>query len=434
MPINSVDTVVVIVADSLRRDAEQSALLPYIRRHAIDYSAAYSPGCWTGAVYGSLSTGLPPNEHGLDVRWRKLSAEHQTLAERASAAGWKTTLITANGVPAIPAWGLARGFEEVIQAFDRMPWSPIDLLFYALDWKRVRETIAKRNFIALESKARAGKAWLRNTHRDVMIETLRRRRQGGKQFISVNLMEAHFPYHIGDSLGFLSDGLGKLDELLALYHLVSETWLQTDHMTIAPEMLSVLRQRQRLAFQRIAFSIDAFVEELMADGKTAVIFLSDHGDAFGEDNKAYHVHNVTVGGNHVPFYLLFPGSHGRIDADQVNTMDLYGTVLDLADIPNDSPSLLGARRSPVTFEAYYKEVASKNNQEDQFCWHAGNTRLLHRGNRWHQAPLVISGMTEPPWEPLDGDPIEEILSGEERESIRARFQNFLDYSAQTSHR
>ena len=175
MPINSVDTVVVIVADSLRRDAEQSAPLPFIRRHAIDFSRAYSPGCWTGAVYGSLSTGLPPNEHGLDVRWRKLSAEQQTLAEQASAAGWKTTLITANGVPGNSRLGIAPWLRGSHPAFDRMPWSPIDLLFYALDWQRVRETIAKRNFIALESKANAGKAWLRNTHKDVMIETLKRR-------------------------------------------------------------------------------------------------------------------------------------------------------------------------------------------------------------------------------------------------------------------
>ena len=433
MPINSVDTVVVIVADSLRRDAEQGAPLPFIRRHAIDFSRAYSPGCWTGAVYGSLSTGLPPNEHGLDVRWRKLSAEQQTLAEQASAAGWKTTLITANGVPAIPAWGLRRGFEEVIQAFDRMPWSPIDLLFYALDWQRVRETIAKRNFIALESKANAGKAWLRNTHKDVMIETLKRQRQSGKRFISINLMETHFPYHISDSLSFLSEGLGKLDELLALYHLVSETWLHTDHMTISREMLAVLRERARMGFQHIASAIDAFVEELMADGKTAVIFLSDHGDAFGEDNKAYHVHNVTVGGNHVPFYILLPGGRGQIDAGQVNTMDLYGTVLELMGISSNSPSLLGERRSPVTIEAYYKEVASRNNQEDQFCWHADDLRLLHRGNRWHQARLVASGMDEPVWERFDGDPIEETLSGEDRETMRQRFANYLAYSSQTSH-
>ena len=78
----------------------------------------------------------------------------------------------------------------------------------------------------------------------------------------------------------------------------------------------------------MAPSLDSFIREMREEHDSLVVFLSDHGDNFGEQGWQYHFSNVNDAGNRVPLYWVAPdGETARIERRPVSARDVFGSVL-----------------------------------------------------------------------------------------------------------
>ncbi len=440
--------VVMLVADSLRWDSVHVGgdhRLPYLAKRAVAFHQARAGGCWTLPSHASMFTGLSPHEHGADSQTRHMR-QVPTLAERMKKLGYATHMVTAN-VATTDIFGLDRGFDSLDRIWKLVPTQhrKIHEALVLVGKPRLRKKLFSQNFLMgkMSEDLDASKVWLQSTApaildraRELMDEDNAR---GQRSFVFMNLMESHFPYHVGDTFEFSAEGLfGKIREVIGLYHLVNQTWLTTDRKHIGPEVLDVLRRRQRLAWERLAPLIDAFAEELREKYDATLIFAADHGDNFGEQDWLYHFSNVTDAGNRVPLYVMAHDSEaGRADHTPVSARDLFGTVLKNAG--DRDPSLLSLlddpnRSVPVLESFWYNNngLTLPQFRINQYAFVAGDLRYAHRSDRWYVAPVTRGDEREPAFEPLDPgvNPLEEGVADAERmAALRPHFDAFSAFSA-----
>lgn len=422
--------VIVIVADSLRYDSVYSGPvgMPYAEANAIQFSQARSAGCWTLPATASVFTGLMPHEHGATSQTRGIHAHVPTLAERMRQAGYATYQVTAN-VATTHIFGLDRGFDEVRRIWKRVParHKKIHQALVLVGKPRLRRQVLSKDFVAgkLSEDLDAAKVWLQSTCDEVFAsarEILATNEKRGKgSFVFLNLMESHFPYHMAPTFQTVSDGItGQIRELVSLFHLVNQTWLTTGRDHIGPDMLQILRQRQRRAWEYLAPRIDAFLAELHRDRDNLVIFLADHGDNFGEQGWLYHFSNVTDAGNRVPLFWLGHDHppRGRVDTP-VSTRDLYGAILSAVGRPDARNLLLTdpTESTPIMQSYWYNNQGKTLPQYrfNQFCVLTGGQRYLYRKGRWYMARPQTDG-PEPIFKPVPRgvNPIHDAVQQPER--------------------
>lgn len=442
--------VVLLVADSLRWDTVHRGAtgLPYLGSRGLRFDQARSGGCWTLPATASLFTGLSPHEHGADAQTRSIN-NAPTLAERMKHLGRSTHMVTAN-VATTDIFGLDRGFDtldRVWKLVDARAHRRIHEALVLAGKPRLRKKLLSKNFVMgkMSEDLDASKVWLQSTAetvfdrtRQLMEENARKNQRG---FFFLNLMESHFPYHIADAFECSADTLiGQLRELYSLYHLVNQTWLTNDRQYIAPDMMELLRRRQRLAWERLAPRIDAFVQELREEHDATVVFCADHGDNFGEQGWLYHFSNVTDAGNRVPLYILpHDRDLGRTSEAPVSARDVFGTLLRASGDPDPTLiSLLDAssdRSLPVLESFWYNNNGKTLPQYryNQFAFVAGGMRYANRHGRWSQAPATRGLASEAAFLELDPgvDPLQERLDTADR-MLRLR-RSWNDFSAFSEH-
>lgn len=431
--------VIVLVADSLRYDSVHEGGptgLGQTARRSVAFTQARSAGCWTLPATASLFTGLMPHEHGADAQSRGLSPTVPTLAERLGALGFHTEQITAN-VATTEIFGLDRGFDRITRIWQQVPSKhrKVHEALVLVGKPRLRRKILSPEFIAgrLASDLEASKVWLQNTWQDVLDTARSRLREnearGKSTFLFLNLMESHFPYHVGDTFETLSHGLvGPIREIASLYHLVNQTWLTQEQNPIRADMMALLRRRQRRAWERLAPAVDGFVAELTERGENLVVFGSDHGDCFGEQGWAYHFSNVADAGNRVPLYWASPNvTGGRVVHDAVSARDVFhGILREVGDSAGTHHIAEDTTRSyPVMQSAWYNNQGQTlaRYKYNQICFLEAGTRWLRRRGEWYAAPPAGVGR-EPEFQklPPGTNPLEEAIVDMER---RAHLQRVL---------
>ncbi len=116
--------VLLFVADTFRADNMRAyagrpggvdgGLTPFldglVAERAAWFPNAWSPASWTLPAHGSIFTGLYPPEHTALRSNSRLPGGLELLAERFSAAGYRTVAVT-DGAYLSPQFGLDRGFE-----------------------------------------------------------------------------------------------------------------------------------------------------------------------------------------------------------------------------------------------------------------------------------------------------------------------------------
>lgn len=443
------NSIVLLIADSLRWDAVHvggNHRLPYLSTHGVCFHQARSAGCWTLPATASLFTGLTPHEHRATSQTRGLRPDVPTLAERMKALGYTPHMISAN-VVTTHIFGLHRGFDTINRVWQHRSTHYrrlYDLLVLA-GKPRLRRKLCSIDFVLgkLSHELEAATVWLQSTidlvldHARRLLHTAWERKQ--HVFCFLNLMETHFPYHIADIFKTSADNLwGRIRELYSLYHLVNQTWLMRDKRYIPPDMLELLRQRQRLAWERIAPRVDAFIREARERYGALIVFGSDHGDNFGEQGWLYHFSNVTDAGTRVPlFWLPYDHDDARSIHIPISTRDLFGTLLRTAgDRDAALFSLIDEpERSIPIMQAYWynnRGRTRKHFQYNQFAFVSAEQRFVHRRNQWYAAPITHATEPEASFQPLGSqvDPLQEGIDKPLRTYVRQSFDAYKGFSAQ----
>ncbi len=119
----------------------------------------------------------------------------------------------------------------------------------------------------------------------------------------------------------------------------------------------------RARYLGLVTRLDRAVHELLQQvpGDMAVIFASDHGEAFGEHGTHYHRSTLYDEQIRVPLLIAAPGIGARVIAQTVGVIDIYATVLELLGLPPtsvvDSRSLVPALRGERLPDAPYRAAS-----------------------------------------------------------------------------
>lgn len=436
-----------IVADSLRHDSTYqngSPGVPYLEKHGLQFTNARSSGCWTLPATSSLFTGLLPHEHGATSQSRWLDAKVPTLSEKLRSAGYTPVQVSAN-IVTTDVFNVSKGFDEVHKTWQfvesRHQWLLRTVL--SLNRPRIRRMILKPKdmvFDKISEDLRQGIIWAQKTANDSFARAKQliadRNAKGEGVFMFINLMETHYPYHIADTFALLSPGLlGKIHEWKVLYHYLSQSFLKNDKGTITQADLDLLREKQKLAWKLIKDDVDNFCREMHEGQDNLVVFLSDHGDNFGDQGWQYHFSNVTDGGNKVPvFWLDHESNKGEVRSHNVSSRLVHYDILRAAGIEEGSQTLLQETDTnlPMLQSYWYDNEGHTLDKYkyNQAAFIDGDKRFVLRAGEWMYAPVSNSG-AEPTFEKVESNfnPLEALqLSRERKAYLENQFKNFALFS------
>ena len=346
--------VVLLVVDSLRArslrpdaaDAPHTPFLARLSRETVAFTQARATECWTLPTHLSMFTGLLPSAHGAHFRTMAYGQPAPTLAERFSAAGYHTEVVTRNSLFDGTVPGATRGFQRntKLLAALRGP-NPLGLLL-ALSKPRVRRLIRTSGFINVLQRDNG--AFLDTLSRMVipadhlvldhtLAQMAAHRRAGRPYFFFLNLYDVHAPYppRPHSPLRAFTSLAGWVENLMIprlSTQLGSHAYLR-DGFAFSPRAQAILRDRYRRAIELMDGKLAAFVDAARDAGlldDTLLVVVADHGEAFGEHDLFFHDASVYDTHLHVPLWIHHPQCAPAQVDDVVSTRDLYGLLANVA--------------------------------------------------------------------------------------------------------
>jgi hypothetical protein len=310
---------VVVVIDTLSANrtspwghpAPTTPSIARIAQEGTRYARAWSPSPWTLPAFASLLTGLGPGAHGAGALDKSapagrapLAAQHVTLTERLSAAGWSTAAWINNPF-LVAGFGADQGFARHIDAGTRSAPG------------------------ASETSIEDAVAWLTAPGSD-------------DRFALVHLMEPHGPYRPTDAAGerfaeglqagWLADGLSH-EEFVAV-------------ATGRREVDEAERAELARLHDAVVADADAATGRLFDALRSGVdpddllfAVLSDHGEELWEHGRYEHGHSAYQELVAVPLVVVPGEGAGVVVERAVSTASLGATVLAFADLEPGGPGL-----------------------------------------------------------------------------------------------
>lgn len=314
-------SVAVVVLDTLRYDVFNEVFDWLEGRR---FTRAYAPSHWTIPVHGSLFTGLFGSEIGVHGDSPSMDYPGATLPEQLQRAGFRTRLFTAN-----PQMGYYEGWDRGFDEF--VTYGSLDVVDEGLfDWgacfNDMDATGARRYAMAVRRclgadcdtvrSLKLGVEQFRRSKADGGARSVKDRVRatdfGADEFLFVNLMETHTPYHPPDG----GDPI---------------TVVAADAFADEPLDLA----RARAGYRRSAAYLAEQYREIFADLQAAfdyVITLSDHGELLGEHGLVNHSFGVWPELTHVPLVVSGEGIASEYDHRVTSLLDVHQTVADLAGV------------------------------------------------------------------------------------------------------
>jgi arylsulfatase A-like enzyme len=291
---------VLFIADTFRADnlalyggdPDWTPRLARFAEEAVRFRTARSTAAWTLPALSSLFTGLYPGQHGATDQDLVLAPEHETLAERLAAAGYRTGAITDDSFFS-PVFGLEQGFEW-FSWHDHTEWDLDRTLDEAL------------TFFAEDD--------------------------GRPLFLVVHTYRTHAPYRVGpEEDGSEYQGLEKHG-----YEMVGTPSPAPD---AARAVLLGFRDDFRRLYREGARDLDAgfgrfldALEERRFFEHGYLGFTSDHGEALGENGDMGHGGHLWEVKLRIPLLLRGPALEPR-DVDwSASLVDLAPTLAELARV------------------------------------------------------------------------------------------------------
>jgi arylsulfatase A-like enzyme len=319
------DHIFVWMVDTLRAD-KVHAFNPKTRVQTPNYDAfaadatrfewAQVPGTWSLPSHASLLTGVYPTVHKATAHEARLSKEVPFVAEEMKKAGYKTAMFSSNGYVS-SKWGFDRGWD-VNRNFIResLPNSADYLWKTAKAW--ITPGVTKKQF-----------AYLATIEPHVAYTPK-------KEFLAKYWDKAYVgpikPVQTGVQLGLVKIGKLKFNDNDKAY-------------------LEALHDAEITGSDAAFATFIADLKKLGIYDKSAVIVVSDHGDQFYEHGSVGHGDTVYQELTHVPLMIRAPGLYpaGKVVHADVEIMDVYATLLDLAGI-KPGPTVEGTSLTPLAFD------------------------------------------------------------------------------------
>ncbi len=367
-----VQNVLFLAVNSLRADhlgaygyaRPTSPALDKFANEAVLYEKCFAQGNCTELSFGSIFTSLYPSTHGVR-RYRNranpLAMEIETLPERMRDAGLETVGLMTN--PFLKReWGLAQGFDRL----DEFQYGYLELL----PWRALKRLgiFSPPEFIPMTPVPRG---------REVADQAIRelRKLRAKPFFLFVHFMDTHHPYIPPDSFVkmFTSSGASQMQPIELWKKRWSTFKMLPSESPLLPSgelarIVDFYDGSIRYTDEQIG-RVLAELSRLGLDRNTLVIVTGDHGDEFLDHGNIFHqtpyLYDELI---HVPLMIRYPGVAPRREAGIVRHIDLFPTLLQAMDLPEEAGargvSILASLQSgeqpanpPIAFSQSYEFVS-----------------------------------------------------------------------------
>jgi len=315
--------ILLVVVDTLRADRVgprpqgEPTLTPFLdglAARGTTFQRAYTPTPWTSPSVASLFTSRYPLQHRVSRYDSQLSPHEVTLAEKLAAAGYASAGFSAN-LYIQKRLGYGQGFGEW-QTWLEDPGGGT----------KPRAAVVIDAAVAW-AEARAGG-------------------EGRPGFLFLQLMEPHSPYEPPEphrtrfGLPASAGEVREANEALSAF-----AFRRVDERS--------LRLLRSLYDGEVAF-FDAALRELFERLEPTgflehaiVVVTADHGEEFREHGALLHGLTLFEPAVRVPLVVVAPGgAAGRVVPQNVSTLDVAATLLDLAGLPPE-PQFEGRSLAPL---------------------------------------------------------------------------------------
>lgn len=398
--------ILLIVLDATRADAcscygNEHETTPHLDRLAEEgtlFEQAISTAPWTLPAMASIFTGLYPGQ--IDIyKHRELSREYPVLPELLSQNGYATFGISNNSWLSTD-FGLTRGFQRMhklwqwVQADDDLTlvnltqYAPGMSLFRAALHRVMQGNIIK-NFVNLAYH----RFW--NNHTDYgagrTLKPLSRwiERQDTPWFAFVHYLEAHLQYKPPKE--WVRRFARDPDRAERLLDVDQRRLFWRHNAGVEPLSNADLQAWRDLYAAEVAYQdyhMGQLLNWLETTGRlddTCVIVVADHGENLGEHGLLNHQYCLYDTLLRVPLVIRYPArlSAGERVRHQVQTLDLFATILEIAGAPvphNTSKSLLpGSQPRPYVVAEYGTPSPPRADMLEEFGLTADDLKRFERG-------------------------------------------------------
>lgn len=288
--------VVIIAVDTLRADRlgcygyprPTSPELDALAGESFLFSRCFTPSPLTTPAFASLMTSMAPHRHGAKRNGLPIFPKISTLADVMKAKGYRTGAFISSWPLKAKLCGLNRGFDTYEEVFDKKRWLGV------INPEGRAPTVNQRVF-----------EWLD-------------RNEDEPFFLWVHYSEPHAPYLHHKKFDFGYNRWRK-----ELYHRGSDFGKMRNYDT-------------EVGF--VDHHIGRLIDRLRKDGlfgRALVVFMSDHGESFGEHGEFGHGRKLFNSTLHVPLMVKLPGNHrgGTVLHHLVSLEDVAPTLLKLLGFP-----------------------------------------------------------------------------------------------------
>lgn len=417
--------VLLIVADTLRADAILDPATPTPHLDALRARGTWaeyglSPCNQTLPSHMVLFTGMDIEQLGMrsnESRWPKAATlrsewRMKTLAERLHAAGWRTAGVSCNVLltkgPMEPVDGVEpeQDYDDGFEIWQGMVRAESYRRFF--DWARSHTLlghITPRRLMAypLKNLLNSPTHRLQRTHWQegertmdqalLALDQLHGQPQPG--FLFLNIFDPHAPYAAPPPFqhsisnpdarpaGYAEQPVGEFYMRLAMYDAFARERAGGPPEDVDAEA-EFLRQLYREEVAYTDAQLGRLLEAVERKGRpTLIIFVGDHGEAFGEHLNVEHRRTLHEEEIRVPFIMAGPGIPAGRQLQQV-------------------PELVDATRTLLEQLGLADEAVSGRNvlsTDDQAPRHAFNMMVHHlaiRDTRWKLIAGISYGEEEDP--------------------------------------
>lgn len=323
--------VLFIVMDTVR--AQSSSAYGYERKttpnfdrlaaEGVRFADANSPATWSLPAHAALFTGTFPSWNNANAETRFLDDKLPTLAETLADAGWQTRCFSAN--PHISdSFGLTRGFQANDKAWATGTSARnFSFIYRLVDALHLGGAEDKGGSIVVGNIER----WMDSRPAD-----------SPPQFVFVNFLEAHFPFHqLPDEFlfEFQDRPVSELREInqIAFGVQFGRQLTEDEFQTVHQPLVDMYDAGVLYTDHLVGEVIDIWREAGRLDN-TVVIVLGDHGESVGEHGAFGHVTPMNEQVLRVPFAIRYPSRipAGSVVDQPITTVGTYATVLDLLEL------------------------------------------------------------------------------------------------------